>query len=315
MCSNLSWTGRLKVRNSLLKRQRDLRQRLTGRLLCKGLLCLGLGFLVAGCAPQVALTGLVTDGAGAPLPGVSVKVTGTEFFAISNGNGLFGLRPGRLTVPPGSWDLYYMKTGFTSATQRVTTGDGRSLEVPPIVLWPLPNARGIFDYASHRYADWTRVEPERFVREDKSVVFGTLQDPAFRVPGELGRIVGFRVSPYDWRMSRLEAVEAYREGPDGEIASGGTETIWAESVRVPVQAVPIDEPEQLLWEIRPSRSLGPGVYAIHWGAFEGDPTTDASAYLVEVYDPAVVEAPEGSETPAAEEVAKPEAGDAEDTGF
>ncbi len=269
---------------------------------------------LGGCSPQVALTGLVTDEAGAPLPGVSVKVTGTEFFAISNGNGLFGLRPGRLTVPPGSWDLYYMKTGFTSATQAIVTGEGRSLEVPPVVLWPLPGARGIFDYESHRYVEWTRVEPERFLREDKSVVFGTLLDPAFRVPEALHRIVGFRVSPYDWRMSRLEQVQAFREGPDGEVTSGGTESIWVESVRVPVQALPIDEPEQLLWEIRPSRPLGPGVYAIHWGAFEGDPTTDASAYLVEVYDPVAVEAP-SAETPTTAEVPKPEDGGAEDNGF
>lgn len=270
---------------------------------------------LAGCSPQVALTGLVTDEAGSPLPGVSVKVTGTEFFAISNGNGLFGLRPGRLTVPPGSWDLYYMKTGFTSATQTIATGEGRSFEVPPILLWPLPSARGIYDYKAHRYVEWTRVEPERFLREDKSVVFGTLLDPSFRVPEGLNRIVGFRVSPYDWRMSRLEQVPVYREGPDGEVASGGTEAIWAESVRVPVQALPIDEPEQLLWEIRPSRPLGPGVYAIHWGAFEGDPATDASAYLVEVYDPAAVEAPAAAATPAVAEAPESVGAGAEDNGF
>jgi hypothetical protein len=309
--------GRLMVRSELLQAPCFPAWALFGRSGWSRLVAVLLLSVVAGCAPQVALTGLVTDEAGSPLPGVSVKVTGTEFFAIANGNGLFGYRPGRLTVPPGRWDLYYMKTGFTSATQTIQTGEGRSMEVPPIVLWPLPSARGVFDYENHRYVDWTRVEPERFVREDKSVVFGTLQEPTFRVPEGLHRIVGYRVSPYDWRMSRLEPVKAFREGPDGEVASGAAEEVWAESVRVPVQAVPIDEPEQLLWEIRPSRPVGPGVYAIHWGALEGDPTTDASAYLVEVYDPAVVEAP----TAVTEEEAtgkappKPESGDAEDTGF
>ena len=44
----------------------------------------------------------------------------------------------------------------------------------------------------------------------------------------------------------------------------------------------MDEPERQLWQIRPARNLGPGVYAIHWGAFEGDTSTDSSAYLIEL---------------------------------
>jgi hypothetical protein len=31
--------------------------------------------------------------------------------------------------------------------------------------------------------------------------------------------------------------------------------------------------------------LGPGIYALHWGALDGDPGTEPSAYLLEVLDP------------------------------
>jgi hypothetical protein len=244
------------------------------------------GFVVAGCEPQVALTGLVTDINGAALPGVSVKVKSTEYFSVTNGNGIFGERPGRLPVSPGTWDLRYIKTGFTTAEQRIETDDGRRFEAPTVVLWPLPSARGIYEWSEGRYREWTRVEPERHLREDRSPVFGIRQVPELDVVAALDKIVGHKLPPYDWRMSRLEQVSVLRDG--GE--ENATDTVWAESVHIPVHVVPLDEPERLLWEIRPVRALGPGVYAIHWGALEGDGTTATSAYIVSVTDPAAQQA-------------------------
>lgn len=248
------------------------------------------GITVPGCDPQVAVVGLVTDTSGAPLPGVSVKVEGTEAFSVSNGTGFYGKRPGRLAIPPGEWKLRYIKTGFTTAEQLIDTGNGRSFEAPTVTLWPLPNARGIYDFTNHRYREWSRVEPERFVKEDGVPVFGTRHTPELQIGPELGLIVGHKVSPYDWRLSRLESILVLRDGVTGGGENAPTDTVWAESVRIPIQAVPLDEPEQQLWELRPARVLGAGTYALHWGAFEGDPTTDASAYIIEVTGPPVEEA-------------------------
>lgn len=246
-----------------------------------------LGVMVSGCDPQVALHGLVTDINGEPLPGVAVKVSGTEAFAISNGTGIYGTLPNRLTVPPGQWQLRFIKTGFTTAELDVTTGDGRDYEVPAVALWPLPAARGIYTFSDNRYAPWTRVEPERFLRADRSPLFGTQLSPELSVDLPIGRIIGHKLPPYDWRMSRLEEQPVLRDGVDASRVSEdeANRLIWAESVRIGVQAVPLDEPERMLWEIRPARELGPGIYAVHWGALEGDPATEASAYLIEVVDP------------------------------
>ena len=174
-----------------------------------------LSVVVSGCKPEVALYGLVTDTAGEPLPGVSVKVKGTELFATTNGTGVFGKRPGRLALSPGTCVLRYIKTGFTTAEQTITTGQERTLEVPTVVLWPLPNARGIYDRTDNRYRNWTRVEPMRYLREDRSPVFGTRQLPELRLKPPGGQIIAHKVSSYDWRMSRLEKVSVLREGGGG----------------------------------------------------------------------------------------------------
>jgi hypothetical protein len=234
---------------------------------------------LTGCSPQVALTGVVTDTRGGRLPGVSVTVDGAEAFAVTNGTGMYGELPRRLTVPPGVWRLRFFKTGFTTAEMVVETGDVRDFEVPAVQLWPVPNTRGIFAFSGNQFQDWTRVEPTRFLREDRVAVYGTQLDPELILDEAPATIVGHKVPPYDWRLSRLEPVAVLREGATAGSGEEATHTIWAESVRISVQAVPIDEPERLLWELRPGRALGPGVYAVHWGAFEGDPTPDPSGDL------------------------------------
>ena len=134
-----------------------------------------------------------------------------------------------------------------------------------------------------------RVEPTRRLREDRAPVYGTKLDPELVLTAAPVQILGHRVPHYDWRLGRLEQVPVLREGATADGGDNVTDLVWAETVRIGVQAVPVDEPERLLWELRPTRPLGPGVYAVHWGAFEGDPTTDNSAYVVRIVDPDAVE--------------------------
>ena len=277
-----------------------------------------LAVLLSGCSPTVGVQGLVYNIQGEPLPGVSVRVEQLGAFGVSNGNGIFGKRPNTLSVPPGTWELAYFKTGFTTVRQNITTGDGRSLEAPPVQLWPLPSAKGVYAMEGLRYDSFTRVSPERYLRENNTPVFGTKLAPELKLAVAPAMIISHRMATYDWQLSRLEEVTVLREGfeapaPDEKPKEGAeshTEVIWAASVRLPVQVVAIDEPEQQLWRISPSVELGPGRYAVHWGALDGDPGTEPSAYLLQIVDPnAPPEPAEGDESqsgPAEEEAPEEE---------
>lgn len=249
---------------------------------------------MAGCSPQVGVQGNVYNIKGEPLPGVSVRVEALSAFSVSNGNGLFGKRPNTLALPPGTWELAYFKTGFTTVRQTITTGETRTFEAPLVQLWPLPSAKGIYVLDGLVYQPFTRVTPERHLREDNTPVFGMKLVPELKLPAAPAMIISHRMATYDWQLSRLEQFTVLREGfeppPPGEApkeegADGRTEIIWAASVRLPIQALPVDEPEQQLWRIVPSVELGPGIYAVHWGALDGDPGTEPSAYLLQVIDP------------------------------
>lgn len=252
-----------------------------------------LAFLVSGCSPTVGIQGAVYNIMGEPLPGVSVRVEEIGVFGVSNGNGIFGKRPNTLSVPPGAWELAYFKTGFTTVRQPITTGAARTVEAPSVQLWPLPSAKGIYALEGLRYDAFTRVTPERFQLENNKPVFGVKIDPELKRNSAPPMIISHRMATYDWQLSRLEPVTVMREGfeaipKDEKAAEGGdsrTETVWAPSVRLPIQVAAIDEPEQQLWRISPAVALGPGRYAVHWGALEGDPGTEPSAYLIQIIDP------------------------------
>jgi hypothetical protein len=269
--------------------------------------------MLAGCSPKVGVQGLVYNIEGEPLPGVSVRVEQLGAFGVSNGNGIFGKRPNTLALPPGTWELAYFKTGFTTVRQSITTGEGRTFEVPPVQLWPLPSAKGVYALEGLRYDTFTRVSPERYLRENNTPVFGIKLAPDLKLAVAPSMIISHRMATYDWQLSRLEEVTVLREGFEapapGEVPKEGaesrTEIVWAASVRLPIQVAAIDEPEQQLWRISPSVELGPGRYAVHWGALDGDPGTEPSAYLLQVIDPNAppepAEAEEAESSPAKEE--------------
>lgn len=274
-------------------------------------------FALAGCSPQVGVLGKVYNIEGEPLPGVSVRVEALGAFSVSNGNGLFGKRPNTLSLPPGSWELTYFKTGFTTVRQTIATGDTRTVEAAPVQLWPLPSAKGIYVLDGLAYQPFTRVTPEPHRRENNTPVFGMKLTPELKLPAAPAMIISHRMANYDWQLSRLEQVPVLREGfeppppgeaPKEEETDARTEIIWAATVRLPIQALPVDEPEQQLWRIVPSVELGPGIYAVHWGALDGDPGTEPSAYLLEVIDPNAPPEPEvvPEEESDSEKVEEPE---------
>lgn len=277
--------------------------------------------VIAGCDPRVAVTGEVRNVDGEPLPGVSVKAEAAQAFGVTNGNGVFGRRPNLLAVPPGPWELVYIKSGFTTAYQEIETGDARTVEAPPVTLWPLPAARGVYLLEGIHYTSLTRATPERYRALNGGAAYGLNEKirPEVELAESPAFFVSHKMATYDWQLSRLETVRVFRPGveapPSGEeVDESLTESIWAAAVRLPVETIPVDLPERLLWQIRPAVPMQPGVYAIHWGALDGDSTTEESVYLIGIQAPEAEAEPEaGAETeeeggaPAEEGVA-PDAG-------
>lgn len=275
---------------------------------------LALCAAAAGCDPKVSLQGLVTNVEGEPLPGVSVKVEAAQAFGVTNGNGLFGKRPNTVNVPPGKWDLVYIKSGFTTAQQQVDAAKTGVLQVPPVALWPLPAAKGVYILDGSHYRPLTRVTPDRHRSLAGSPVFGVKLAPELNVNEAPAYFISHKMANYDWRLSRLEKVDVLRPGVEVDTSSGKalpegvTDSIWAEGVRLPIDALPIDLPERLLWRISTPASMGPGVYALHWGALDGDTTTEESAYLFGIRAPEAPEAVAPDTTPGATEAAPPQNG-------
>lgn len=281
------------------------------RTLCVAALSL---LVAAGCDPKVSLQGLVTNLEGEPLPGVSVKIEAAQAFGVTNGNGIFGKRPNTVSVPPGTWELVYIKSGFTSAQQPLEARNPGLLEVPPVALWPLPAAKGVYILDGDHYNPLTRVTPERHRTPENAPLFGTKLSPELDLDEAPAYFISHKMANYDWHLSRLEKVEVLRPGVEPDALTGTdqpeglTETIWAESVRLPIDALPVDLPERLLWRIAPAAPMGPGVYALHWGALDGDTTTEESAYLISIQDPSVESEPDAEVTPTSEEAAAPQNG-------
>jgi hypothetical protein len=113
---------------------------------------------------------------------------------------------------------------------------------------------------------------------------------------------------YDVHFCRLHVIPA--SSPQGS----DRREVWASEVSLPVELVPIDEPERCLVQIRLSEALTPGLYGVHWGALEGYTATDPRLFLFEVVDAAhpektaspEPEKPAPAKTPKSAKGAKPE---------
>jgi len=89
------------------------------------LIALSLSFLlmsVAGYAQNRPVTGKVTDDLGLPLPGVTIKIKGTDAGGVSDVNGAF-----RISVPNDNTVLVFSFIGF--AQQEVTVGSNTTLSI------------------------------------------------------------------------------------------------------------------------------------------------------------------------------------------
>ena len=270
--------------------------------------------LAVGCTQTVRLRGQTTDISGQALPGVVVRVAGTDSEALSTVTGHYSLR-----AAPAELHLEFFKTGYTPVHITVSTLTTGAVEIAPVSLWPLPMGEGVFLFQHFRYhqADHPRVN--RYRVENMGIVFGTTVEPQLAIdwvdPDETPAmnpplLIAHKLPPYDARMHKLQQVKAAPAPLAGMSVDAPpakqpqyTETVWIAEEPVPLRARPIDEPEKLLVELRAAQALAPGAYAIHWGALEGYDSIDPRVFLFTMVPAPEPETPsegEGEETPEKE---------------
>ncbi|MFP4499997.1 MAG: carboxypeptidase-like regulatory domain-containing protein [Candidatus Hydrogenedentota bacterium] len=242
------------------------------------LVCL-MGF---ACDRTALLSGSVRDFRGHALPGVAVTVRGQDVQTMTNGRGQYLLRcrPGRIT-------LDFHKTGYTPGRYAVGEVSHFRNEAEAITLWPLPATRGVYLLQDFRYHPADPTEPKPFTTREHGDTHGITSPVEQEAITSKPVILSHKMPPYDLRLHRLEEVMA--ADPDMDPPD------YNRPVRIPVEAIPvaiapIDKLEKLLIGINLQAPLDPGIYAVHWGALEGYPSTDPRAYLFRVPAPPSEEA-------------------------
>jgi hypothetical protein len=268
-----------------------------------------LALCLAGCPNGVSLRGDLLDAAGNTkpsvvdisgegLPGVAVVVYGSEAQALTDARGQY-----RLNAPRGFQQVDFAKTGYTPARVMIEAGDAGSVDMPQAVMWPLPDAQGIYAFENNRYRSLTRVEPKRFLAGETQSIFASKKGAETFIDGKkLPMLVVFRLPSYDLQLVRLRQAEV-TPSEAGASAEGYKVPVWVAEGRLPMHTQPVDSPEGLLVQLVPDATLDAGDYAIHWGAYDGFNTTDARAYLFRI----LPEAPPPGEAPPAEEAPAEEA--------
>lgn len=184
---------------------------------------------------------------------------------------------GKFVIPVDipSEQLIFMKSGYTSAQVEAKAASVES----PVVLWPLPlNAGLYFLTPDFRYQPLVRTEPKPFA-VDETIVYGIPRLPELPDPitPELPAIVLYNMPTYDLSLARLQKIEAASlETPQVK------QTIWAQESAVPVELLPVDQPNQALYKIKFFGALDPGVYAITWGGLDRYKPTDARLFLFRI---------------------------------
>jgi hypothetical protein len=263
--------------------------------------------LLGGCQREAVLRGDtytdaglpvpgVVDIAGHPLPGVAVSVRGAARQAVTDSRGQY-----RVNAPPGYIEIDFYKTGYTPGLLQLEIAEPRTVEMTQAVLRPLPDGQGVFFFRGNRYQSLTRAQPRRYLADSGESIFGSKTGPLEGVvPGDIPVMVAFRLPGYDVQLARLRSMEA--KPPEVDAANEFRVPVWVSAGRVNAHVEPLDEPRGMLLRVVPDEPLVPGVYAVHWGAFEGHLTTESRAFLFEVRDAeASIEAPpqDGTEAPVA----------------
>ncbi len=257
-----------------------------------------LAVFLAACScascTKCVVRGKIVDFADEELPGVAVTVVGRDVQDLSNSRGDY-----KIACFPGQLELLFMKTGYTVGHLIVDVNEPRGVDAKTIRLWRLPPEAGIFLLENFRYIKTFAMEPKPFSSLDGKLAFVIPRLPDLPETTAADPAIMLHKAPnFDVSLCRLALTEA-----SPLEATGVKQDVWAPERDYAVAVRPIDEPERTLWEVAVTESLEPGVYALHWGAFEGHISTDPRTFLFRVIGPEAAEtepAPENTENPAEE---------------
>ncbi|MGI6458863.1 MAG: carboxypeptidase-like regulatory domain-containing protein [Candidatus Hydrogenedentales bacterium] len=233
-----------------------------------------LAFLAA--CNRSLISGTVANIKGEALPGVAVQVEGTHYQALTDGLGQY-----RLPYVSGAVVLQFMKTGYTPGTLVVPAGPVRSITAETVSLWELPLDKGVYLYEDFRYREATKIVPESFLSKDKHAAYATRRWPDLDTTDTEPLVLCYKMPDWDVRLCRMDLTERYVQLPGGGLEEA---QVLAPTRELPVQLVPIDQPEGLLRQVELPGPLEPGTYAVHWGALDGEVDKDPRIFAFSVVD-------------------------------
>lgn len=229
---------------------------------------------LAACS-QSGLQGVVRNVEGEALPGVSIQVSGSDIAAVSNGRGEYAL-----ALTPGPHTISYAKSGYTMSRLSLSDGETDLETIPDVNLWNLPPQNSVYLYHNTLYTPTTWVIPKRYYMSDGTIDFGTQREAEAVTDRAAPTILFYRTPRYDARLTRLQEKEAQLPQDDKQVFN-----IWAAGGTVGVTLNPVDPADPTLMKLELLEPLEPGMYAIHWGALEGNTVIDERIYLFEVVPP------------------------------
>lgn len=262
------------------------------------LICVLCVLTLTACDRTAIVRGSVAEVSGETLPGVAVTVIGQGIQTTTTGVGDY-----RFRCVPGELELAFEKTGYAPGRLTLTASPGNTAATQ-VMLWPLPLSRGVFLFQDFHYRDTDRTEPKRYQTRELGLCYAVKKDITQKTLETTPAIICHRMPSYDLHLHELQLVAA----SDPELETPDySQKVWAPVREVPFSTTPIDEPEQLLLEIKPSATLSPAAYAVHWGALSGYATTDSRVFLFRVVSPDEPETPPANDEPAQSEEAEPKA--------
>ena len=244
----------------------------------------GLALVVlVGCGRNV-ITGRVLNVQGETLPGVAVKVEGTEHQALTGPLGKYSV-----AYNPGPVALNFIKSGFTPGRLELTVNQAKRVEAADVTLWQLPEGWGVYLVKDARYIGANPIEPDAFPTVAGTTVYGVKKGPETTTTNAKPMMVCYKLPRNEVRFCRMAPTEIELRPPDakGPVAKGKGQkiTVWTSVAKIPVTVSRIDEPEGLLLQLHYDGSLEPGCYAVHWGALEGRTDLDKRIFYFSVVNP------------------------------
>jgi hypothetical protein len=235
-----------------------------------------LTLICAGCTESV-LHGIVRNIEGETLPGVSIRVSGSDAHAVSNARGEYAL-----AVQPGQHTATYAKSGYTLSRLEFSKTLDDTGPIPDVKLWNLPPQNSVFLYSDTIYTPTTWVIPKQFYMSDGTIDYGTQRIAEAITDSAAPAILFYRTPRYDARLTRLQEKEAQLPQDDKQ-----TFNIWAAGGTMGIDLKPVDPADPTLMKLELLDPLEPGVYAIHWGALDGYTVIDERIYIFEVIPPKI----------------------------